>query len=45
VPEEPGKRFPAVVRTADVLLAATREAETEEDQDGALIMSEAAVGE
>jgi transcription-repair coupling factor (superfamily II helicase) len=45
VPEEPGKRFPAVVRTADVLLAATREAETEEDQDRALIMSEAAVGE
>ncbi len=26
VPEEPGKRFPAVVRTADVLLSVTREA-------------------
>ena len=28
VPDEPGKRFPAVVRTADVLLAVTREAES-----------------
>jgi transcription-repair coupling factor (superfamily II helicase) len=26
VPEDPGKRFPAVVRAADVLLAVTREA-------------------
>jgi transcription-repair coupling factor (superfamily II helicase) len=29
VPDEPGKRFPAVVRVADVLLAVTREAEQE----------------
>jgi transcription-repair coupling factor (superfamily II helicase) len=26
VPEDPGERFPAVVRAADVLLAVTREA-------------------
>jgi transcription-repair coupling factor (superfamily II helicase) len=43
VPEDPGKRFPAVVRTADVLLAVTREAEPEEAQDGASVTSEAAV--
>ncbi len=33
VPDEPGKRFPAVVRTADVLLAVTREAEPEEEEE------------
>jgi transcription-repair coupling factor (superfamily II helicase) len=30
VPDDPAKRFPAVVRAADVLLAVTREAETAE---------------
>ncbi len=30
VPDEPGKRFPAVVRTADVLLSVMREAEENE---------------
>jgi transcription-repair coupling factor (superfamily II helicase) len=35
VPDEPGERFPAVVRTADVLLAVTREAEAAPDE-GAL---------
>jgi transcription-repair coupling factor (superfamily II helicase) len=45
VPDEPGKRFPAVVRTADALLAVTREVEPEQLQDGALVMSEAAATE
>ena len=30
VPDDPAKRFPAVVRAADVLLAVTREAEAAE---------------
>jgi transcription-repair coupling factor (superfamily II helicase) len=45
VPEEPGKRFPAVVRTADVLLAVTREASPEEEDDEAGVMSEALASE
>jgi transcription-repair coupling factor (superfamily II helicase) len=46
VPDEPGKRFPAVVRTADVLLAVTREASADEVQDdGAGALSEALAGE
>jgi transcription-repair coupling factor (superfamily II helicase) len=41
VSDEPGKRFPAVVRAADVLLAVTREAEPAEQGDGVGVMSEA----
>ena len=29
IPKDPGQRFPAIVRAADVLLAVTREAEPE----------------
>jgi transcription-repair coupling factor (superfamily II helicase) len=45
VPDEPGKRFPAVVRTADVLLAVTREADREEEAEGVGVMSGLAAGE
>jgi transcription-repair coupling factor (superfamily II helicase) len=45
VPDEPGKRFPAVVRTADVVLSVTREADPEEEAEGVGVMSGAAAGE
>jgi transcription-repair coupling factor (superfamily II helicase) len=44
VPDEPGTRFPAVVRTADVLLAVTREAGPEEEPEDIAVMSGAAAG-
>jgi transcription-repair coupling factor (superfamily II helicase) len=46
VPDEPGKRFPAVVRTADALLAVTREASpVQAEDDGVGVMSEAVASE
>jgi transcription-repair coupling factor (superfamily II helicase) len=46
VPDEPGKRFPAVVRAADVLIAVTRGASGEDEHgDGAGVMSEALASE
>jgi transcription-repair coupling factor (superfamily II helicase) len=39
VPDEPGKRFPAVVRTADVLLAVMREAQPAEPPNDVGVVS------